>query len=434
LYRMDSVNKIKQEITNQQIMEILSNLTEGDVRNSEHIRNSLQTHIDVLNAHLIEGLEHREIDELILNYPVDSDGNVITNGSISSRILYWLGIKGKESRKSIFLGIFANKSLKETIEILKDAKIMYKEKRKINMIINLFQIRKLANDYIEFRELLSSYDRLYMKKVNSFLKITAKARNQDPLLKVLLESRTLLAEVIELENTPNILRKMALRALQIIKSEQILSFEGDVQELNRILRYEIYFNNIDAKANTALNEADTNDYNISIKDKNLIEIEPPFSQEQEDDSQPTTNQRRGRHSTKRNYEREQRRNKIVGYAAEVLVLNIEKEKLNSANRADLAQQVEHVSETQGDGIGYDIKSFEIDGTEIYIEVKGTSETVNKGFLISDSEVRFSIESAEQFYLYRVYDLNSNKPKYFKLKGPIEEHFDLVQTEYFAKIK
>ncbi|AIW84350.1 hypothetical protein bwei_1703 [Bacillus mycoides] len=431
---MDSVNKIKQEITNQQIMEILSNLTEGDVRNSEHIRNSLQTHIDVLNAHLIEGLEHREIDELILNYPVDSDGNVITNGSISSRILYWLGIKGKESRKSIFLGIFANKSLKETIEILKDAKIMYKEKRKINMIINLFQIRKLANDYIEFRELLSSYDRLYMKKVNSFLKITAKARNQDPLLKVLLESRTLLAEVIELENTPNILRKMALRALQIIKSEQILSFEGDVQELNRILRYEIYFNNIDAKANTALNEADTNDYNISIKDKNLIEIEPPFSQEQEDDSQPTTNQRRGRHSTKRNYEREQRRNKIVGYAAEVLVLNIEKEKLNSANRADLAQQVEHVSETQGDGIGYDIKSFEIDGTEIYIEVKGTSETVNKGFLISDSEVRFSIESAEQFYLYRVYDLNSNKPKYFKLKGPIEEHFDLVQTEYFAKIK
>ncbi|PEJ91289.1 DUF3883 domain-containing protein [Bacillus toyonensis] len=431
---MDSVNKIKQEITNQQIIEILSNLTEGDVRNSEHIRNSLQTHIDVLNAHLIEGLEHREIDELILNYPVDSDGNVITNGSISSRILYWLGIKGKESRKSIFLGIFANKSLKEIIEILKDAKIMYKEKQKINMIINLFQIRKLANDYIKFRELLSSYDRLYMKKVNSFLKITAKARNQDSLLKVLLESRTLLAEVIELENTPNILREMALRALQIIKSEQILSFEGDVQELIRILGYEIYFNNIDAKANTALNEADINDYNISIKDKNLIEIEPPFSQEQEDDSQQTNNQRRGRHSTKRNYEREQRRNKIVGYAAEVLVLNIEKEKLNSANRADLAQQVEHVSETQGDGLGYDIKSFEIDGTEIYIEVKGTSETVNKGFLISDSEVRFSIESAEQFYLYRVYDLNSNKPKYFKLKGPIEEHFDLIQTEYFAKIK
>ncbi|MGH0498960.1 DUF3883 domain-containing protein [Bacillus wiedmannii] len=431
---MDSVNETKQEMTNQQIMERLSNLTEGDGRNSEHIRNGLQTHIDVLNAHLIEGLEHREIDELTLNYSVDSDGNVMTNGSISSRILYWLGIKGKESRKSIFLGIFANKSLEEIIEIFKDARIIFEERRKINMIINLFQISKLANNHIEFRELLSLYDRLYMKKINSFLKITSKARTQDPLLKVLLESRTLLEEVIELENISNILRKMALRALQIIESEQILSFEDEVLGLNRILGYEIYFNNCDAKENTALNEADTDDYNISIEDKTLIEVVPPFSQEQEEDSQLTNNQRRGRRSTNRNYEREQRRNKIVGDAAEVMVLNIEKEKLISANRADLAQQVDHVSETHGDGLGYDIKSFEIDGTEIYIEVKGSSETVNKGFLISESEVRFSRESAEQFYLYRVYDLNSNKPKYFKLKGPIEKHFDLVQTEYFAKIK
>ncbi|MGG2066938.1 DUF3883 domain-containing protein [Bacillus sp. S14(2024)] len=431
---MDSVNETEQEMTNQQIMEMLSNLTEGDERDSEHIRNSLQTHIDVMNAHLIEGLEHREIDKLTLNYQVDSDGKVMTNGSISSRILYWLGIKGKESGKSIFLGIFANKSLEKIIEMLKDARTMYEERRKINIMINLFQFSKLANNHIKFRELLSAYDRLYMAKVNSFPKITAKARIQDPLLRVLLESRTLLEEVIELESISNILREMALRTLQIIESEQILAFEDEAQELNRILGYRIYFNNSNAKTNTALDEADTDDYKISIEDKTLIEVEPPFSQKQEDDSQRTNNQRRGRCATNRNYEREQRRNKIVGDAAEVMVLNIEKEKLIAANRADLAEQVEHVSETQGDGLGYDIKSFEIDGTEIYIEVKGSSETVNKGFLISDSEVRFSRESAEQFYLYRVYDLNSNKPKYFKLKGPIEEHFDLVQTEYFAKIK
>ncbi|PGZ14683.1 DUF3883 domain-containing protein [Bacillus cereus] len=423
---MDSVNEAAQEMTNQQIMDILSKLTQGDIRDSEHIRNSLQTHIDVMNAHLIGGLEHREIDEITLNYPVDSGGNVMTNGSISSRILYWLGIKGKESRKSIFLGIFANKTLEEIIEMFKDARTMYGEKRKINMIINLFQFSKLANNHIEFRELLSTYDQLYMAKVNNVLKITAKARTQDPLLRVLLENRTFLEETIEPENIPNILKEMAMQALQIIESKQISTFEGEVQELNRILG--------NAKVNTPLNQSGTVNYNISIEDKVLIEIDPPFSKKQEGNSQQINNQRRNRRATNRNYEREQKRNKIVGDAAEIMVFNIEKEKLVAANRVDLAEQVEHVSKTQGDGLGYDIKSFEIDGTEIYIEVKGSSETVNKGFLISDSEVRFSRESTEQFYLYRVYDLNSNKPKFFKLKGPIEEHFDLVQTEYFAKIK
>ncbi|MEI4803868.1 hypothetical protein WAZ07_22090 [Bacillus sp. FJAT-51639] len=101
------------------------------------------------------------------------------------------------------------------------------------------------------------------------------------------------------------------RALQIIESEQILAFEDEVQEPNRILGYKIYFNNSDAETNTPLDEADTGDYNISIEDKTLIEIEPPFSQGQEDNSQRTNNHRSDRRATNRNYERKQRRNKIV---------------------------------------------------------------------------------------------------------------------------
>ncbi|PEK86252.1 protein NO VEIN domain-containing protein [Bacillus mycoides] len=53
---------------------------------------------------------------------------------------------------------------------------------------------------------------------------------------------------------------------------------------------------------------------------------------------------------------------------------------------------------------------------MYIEVKGSSETVNKRFLISNSEVRLSKESAKQFYLYRVYDLNNNKNKYLNSRN------------------
>ncbi|MGK8833645.1 hypothetical protein ACRS8Y_27960 [Bacillus paranthracis] len=71
---------------------------------------------------------------------------------------------------------------------------------------------------------------------------------------------------------------------------------------------------------------------------------------------------------------------------------------------------------------------------MYIEVKVSNETVNKRFLISNSVVRHSKESAKQFYHYRVYDLNHNKKQIFKFKEPIEEHFILIQTAYFVTIK
>jgi Domain of unknown function (DUF3883) len=42
-----------------------------------------------------------------------------------------------------------------------------------------------------------------------------------------------------------------------------------------------------------------------------------------------------------------------------------------AARADLAAKARHVSQIEGDGAGYDIESFEIDGTPKFIEVKTT---------------------------------------------------------------
>ncbi|PHA06724.1 hypothetical protein COE65_24895 [Bacillus sp. AFS051223] len=53
---------------------------------------------------------------------------------------------------------------------------------------------------------------------------------------------------------------------------------------------------------------------------------------------------------------------------------------------------------------------------MYIEVKVSNETVNKRFLISNSEVSHSKESVKQFYHYRVYDLNHNKNKYLNSRN------------------
>jgi hypothetical protein len=61
----------------------------------------------------------------------------------------------------------------------------------------------------------------------------------------------------------------------------------------------------------------------------------------------------------------------LGNAGELAVLAEEKKFLAAIGRADLAEKIVHVSEVEGDGAGYDIKSFNPEGSVRYIEVKTT---------------------------------------------------------------
>ena len=70
--------------------------------------------------------------------------------------------------------------------------------------------------------------------------------------------------------------------------------------------------------------------------------------------------------------------------------------------ADLSEKIEHTSVLVGDGPGYDIKSFNSDGSFRYIEVKTTRGGINTGFFMSSSELTKS-RIIEGYYLYRVYD-------------------------------
>ncbi|RRK09168.1 DUF3578 domain-containing protein [Lactiplantibacillus garii] len=60
---------------------------------------------------------------------------------------------------------------------------------------------------------------------------------------------------------------------------------------------------------------------------------------------------------KMNYEDKERNNSKIGFLGEILVINFEKKRLEEANRCDLSKKIEHVSRTQGDGLGYDIVSY-----------------------------------------------------------------------------
>ena len=80
----------------------------------------------------------------------------------------------------------------------------------------------------------------------------------------------------------------------------------------------------------------------------------------------------------------------------------------------------HVSALDGDGLGYDIRSFEPDGRKRYIEVKTTGFGERTPFFVSANEARFARDHQDQFRLYRLFDFRS-VPRLFELAGPIEQH-------------
>lgn len=56
----------------------------------------------------------------------------------------------------------------------------------------------------------------------------------------------------------------------------------------------------------------------------------------------------------------------------------ERERLIGVNKTDLANKIEHSAAIKDDGLGYDLISFDVDGSKIYIEVKATKQNKPRG--------------------------------------------------------
>src|SRR5690606_9492294 len=74
---------------------------------------------------------------------------------------------------------------------------------------------------------------------------------------------------------------------------------------------------------------------------------------------------------KTDYEKEARTLRKLGDRGEKIVMDLEAERLRSGNREDLIKRIDRVS-LKSDSYGYDILSFELDGSKRYIEVKATT--------------------------------------------------------------
>ena len=130
-------------------------------------------------------------------------------------------------------------------------------------------------------------------------------------------------------------------------------------------------------------------------------------------------------------------NRDLGLHGETLVVEHEKRVLRSLGKHMLSERVEHVSVTRGDGLGYDVVSFEPSGKEKFIEVKTTNYGKYTPFFLTPNEVQVSSEIDDQYHLYRLYNLkNSNKNRnlhieYYSLLGSLANAVDLVPASYRA---
>jgi hypothetical protein len=124
------------------------------------------------------------------------------------------------------------------------------------------------------------------------------------------------------------------------------------------------------------------------------------------------------------------RNRALGKAGERLVFERERFHLSAAGREDLAKRVEWTSEERGDGSGYDIRSFSLNGHDRFIEVKTTNGEALTPFFLSENERAFSDERPDAFRLLRIYGFAA-KPSGFELIPPLGDHLTLSPTNYRA---
>jgi hypothetical protein len=126
------------------------------------------------------------------------------------------------------------------------------------------------------------------------------------------------------------------------------------------------------------------------------------------------------------------RNRDLGRRGEESVFKAERSSLTAQGRPDLASKVDWVSQSEGDGLGYDILSFDSNGKTRLLEVKTTNGWEGTPFFISENERALSEEQPEEFRLVRVYNF-LDAPKAFEIHPPLDETLSLKATNYRASL-
>lgn len=125
-------------------------------------------------------------------------------------------------------------------------------------------------------------------------------------------------------------------------------------------------------------------------------------------------------SEKLDSENKNRHNILFGTMGELFVFK--QEQLRLAEFKNKGKFYPKYIAKKDDFAGYDILSYNEDGSLRYIEVKTTPDALETPFYMSDREVEFSKQNAANYYLYRVYEFDkiSCVGKIEILKGSMEK--------------
>lgn len=133
-----------------------------------------------------------------------------------------------------------------------------------------------------------------------------------------------------------------------------------------------------------------------------------------------------------NYLAREAANASLGAKGEEFVVNYERARLIHAGKDSLSDRIEQVSVTKGDAEGFDILSFNTDGSDRFIEAKTTKYGIHTPFFISSNEVLFSKKHSDHYHLYRVFNFRK-APKLFALNGFIGSNASLEPRTYIGRI-
>jgi len=173
-------------------------------------------------------------------------------------------------------------------------------------------------------------------------------------------------------------------------------------------------------------------YQNWLKEKALPEIQTVFDAFEISPINNSSSQKRSTpNDTNRDgsvdWDKENKRKRIKGRRAEELVMDFERQRLSEAGEEDLATKVEDYSTKYSKG--FDILSWNADGTERNIEVKSSS---SNGFILTRNELNKS-ETNPNYWIYIVNE-KKNEIQIKQIKTPSlkdESRFRLEPKDYYV---
>ncbi|KQX90563.1 DUF3883 domain-containing protein [Variovorax sp. Root473] len=150
-------------------------------------------------------------------------------------------------------------------------------------------------------------------------------------------------------------------------------------------------------------------------------------------AKPALAVKRTRLPRKVDYAARDENNRKLGRAGEQWVLEYEQQRLHRAGLAELFARVDWVADRVGDGLGYDILSFDEADQQRFIEVKTTNGSYTSSFVISRNELDFADEVGPAFHLYRVFQFRTS-PRLYMLQGELAKQLHLEPMDYRASFR